>query len=397
MDSVARPRAAPSPPSTAASSTVPTVARTASTPPARLSRRIVLHVVALLATAIGLYFVWPKLLEVFSQWPQLTQIHWWWFVVMIAAEVASLVSLWALLRLTLHVPGWFRVSAPQLAGNAFSRIVPGGAAAGGALQYDMLRWSGLDGAQVATGLATASLIGTATLTALPVLALPAMLAGVPIARGLRTAALLGLGVFVVMVLAGALLLTLDGPLRFAARCLQRVRNAVFRRRPPITNLPDRLITARDLLRHVLGRSWHKAILAAAGNWLLDFLALMAAVAATGARPRPSLVLLAYVVAAVLGMIPITPGGLGFVEAGLASTLVLAGVPSGQAALATLAYRLVSYWLPLPAGVIAYGLHRRRYAGRRGQAPAEPDPPISSEMSVTSDGSGVSTDTGTPKS
>jgi uncharacterized protein (TIRG00374 family) len=308
------------------------------------------------------------------------------------------------------------VAAPQLAGNAFSRIVPGGAAAGGALQYDMLRGAGLDGATVATGLATASLIETATLTALPVLSIPAMLAGVPVARDLRTAAFLGLAIFVIMVLVGALLLTLDGPLRFAARVLQSLRNAILRGRTPIRDLPDRLIMARDLIRHVLGARWHRAILAAAGNWLLDFLALMAAVAATGARPRPTLVLLAYVVAAVLGMIPITPGGLGFVEAGLASTLVLAGVPSGQAALATLAYRLVSYWLPLPAGVAAYALHRRRYGARgrgsaappgrqapaplgvgEGQAPGEARPPSSSERSVTSDGSGVSTETGTPKS
>jgi uncharacterized protein (TIRG00374 family) len=75
------------------------------------------------------------------------------------------------------------------------------------------------------------------------------------------------------------------------------------------------------------------------------------------------VLLAYVVSAVLGMIPITPGGLGFVEAGLTATLVLAGVSAGTAAIATLAYRLVSYWLPLPAGLLAYGLYRRRYGGR----------------------------------
>jgi uncharacterized protein (TIRG00374 family) len=345
------------------------MAEATSPSPRRASRRIVVHVVALLATAIGLYFVWPKLLEVFSQWPQLAQIDWWWFVAMVLAEAGSLVSLWVLLRLTLHVRGWLVVAAPQLAGNAFSRIVPGGAAAGGALQYDMLRTSGLDGPQVATGLATASLIGTATLTALPVLSVPAMAAGVPIARDLRTAAFLGLAVFVVMVLGGVLLLTLDGPLRLVARVLQAARNAVLRRRRPITDLPDRLITARDLIRHVLGKQWHRAILAAAGNWLLDFLALMAAVAATGARPRPSLVLLAYVVAAVLGMIPITPGGLGFVEAGLAATLVLAGVPSGQAALATLAYRLVSFWLPLPAGVVAYGLHRRRFGTGPSATPA----------------------------
>jgi len=138
---------------------------------------------------------------------------------------------------------------------------------------------------------------------------------------------------------------------------------VRRKRPRVQGLPDRLVRERDLVRDHLGSRWWVAVLAAVGNWLLDFAALLAALVALGSRPRPSLVLLAYVVSAVLGMIPITPGGLGFVEAGLTATLVLAGVSAGDAAIATLAYRLVSYWLPLPAGLLAYGLYRRRYGGR----------------------------------
>jgi uncharacterized protein (TIRG00374 family) len=60
------------------------------------------------------------------------------------------------------------------------------------------------------------------------------------------------------------------------------------------------------------------------------------------------------------MIPITPGGLGIVEASLSGFLVLAGVDSGAAVLATLAYRLASYWLPLLAGPVAYAAFKRRY-------------------------------------
>jgi uncharacterized protein (TIRG00374 family) len=59
-------------------------------------------------------------------------------------------------------------------------------------------------------------------------------------------------------------------------------------------------------------------------------------------------------------VPITPGGLGIVEAGMTGTLALAGVPAGAAAVAVLAYRLASYWLPLPAGAIAWLVHRRRF-------------------------------------
>jgi hypothetical protein len=58
------------------------------------------------------------------------------------------------------------------------------------------------------------------------------------------------------------------------------------------------------------------------------------------------------------MIPLTPGGLGFVEAGLAATLAVSGIGAGEALLATLAYRLFSFWLPIPVGAVAYLVHRR---------------------------------------
>ena len=46
------------------------------------------------------------------------------------------------------------------------------------------------------------------------------------------------------------------------------------------------------------------------------------------------------------------------EAGLTATLALAGIAAGDALLATLAYRLFSFWLPIPAGAVAYLVHRR---------------------------------------
>lgn len=64
------------------------------------------------------------------------------------------------------------------------------------------------------------------------------------------------------------------------------------------------------------------------------------------------------------MIPVTPGGLGLVEASLSGFLVLAQVDASQAVLATLGYRLASYWLPLCAGPVAYALFRIRYRSRQ---------------------------------
>jgi uncharacterized protein (TIRG00374 family) len=135
---------------------------------------------------------------------------------------------------------------------------------------------------------------------------------------------------------------------------------VLSKRTPQVGLPRRLIRERNEVREVLGARWWEALLLSAGRWVLDYLTLLTALTAVHADPRPSTVLLAFCAAQFLGTLPLTPGGLGFVEAGLTGTLALAGVPAGAAVVATLGYRLVSFWLPIPAGGVAALLHRRRY-------------------------------------
>jgi len=86
------------------------------------------------------------------------------------------------------------------------------------------------------------------------------------------------------------------------------------------------------------------------------------------------VLLAYSAAGIVTLFPVTPGGLGIMEASLSGLLILAGVRVGDAFLATLAYRIASYWLPLLTGPPAYLLFRHRY-GRpapRRATPGEAD-------------------------
>jgi uncharacterized protein (TIRG00374 family) len=80
----------------------------------------------------------------------------------------------------------------------------------------------------------------------------------------------------------------------------------------------------------------------------------------------------YAAANVIALVPITPGGLGIVEASLGGLLILAGVRGSDAFLATLAYRLASYWLPLSAGLPAYMLFRHHY-GRGASRPARTHP------------------------
>ncbi len=334
-------------------------------------RRVIVRAIFLILTLFSLYVLWPSLLKVFSAWPDLLTIQPGWFVVMFVAEIASFACAWALQRLALRTAKWFAIATAQISGNAFSRIVPGGAAAGAAIQFRLLVTSGLDPTTIGTGLTATTFISSATLFALPVLALPAIIFGAPAPKGLVQSAWLGAALFVLAVAVGAVLLSADRPLMWVGRMIERVQNRMHKDHPPKTGVPETLVRERNAVRATLGDRWWLALLTAWGNWLLDYLALLAAVAAVGARPRPALVLLAYVAAAVLGMIPITPGGLGFVEAGLSATLVLAGVSPPDAVLATLAYRLVSYWLPLVAGPFAYLAHRHRYVGRT-EEPAASD-------------------------
>ena len=75
-------------------------------------------------------------------------------------------------------------------------------------------------------------------------------------------------------------------------------------------------------------------------------------------------LLAFCAAQVLAQIPVTPGGLGFVEAGLTACSRSPASPAGNAVLATFAYRLFSYWLPLPLGLLGLALQRAPVASAR---------------------------------
>jgi uncharacterized protein (TIRG00374 family) len=296
---------------------------------------------------------------------------------MFVSELVSFACAIALLRLVLRTRQWFSVVAALTAGNAVTNVLPAGDVAGAGVQYQMFAMGGIDADQAAGGLAASSIIGLAGLFMLPVFVLPAIIAGVPVSPGLEHAAYLGIGGFVLIVSSCALLLTSDRALRNLAGALQWLLNAVLRRRTRTTDLRARLLGERDLVRADLGRRWWEAVLLVGGRIGLDYAALLCALRATGARPNPSLVLLAYAATAVIALVPLTPGGLGIVEASLSGLLVLAKVPSSSAIIATLAYRLVTYWLPIIAGGGIYVVFRHRFGpvrfGASHRPPDRPDP------------------------
>jgi len=316
--------------------------------------------VLLAVTAVSLYLLAPALLEVFGAFDRLDEFNPLWYVAMVGLQIGSYACMWGVQKIATRAERIGPVVTSQLASNAFGRVVPGGVAAAGAMQYAMLTRAGVPAGRAASGMTASSVLVFGILLALPLLSAPALVFGAPVDPGLGRAAVIGGAVFVALFAAGTAAIRWNGPLVAVGRAAQSVRNRVRRSRPPLTGLPQRLLRERDSVTVVLGQRWWEALLLAVGRWVLDYLTLLAALTAVHADPRPSTVLLAFCAAQFLGTLPLTPGGLGFVEAGLTGTLALAGVPAAEAVVATLAYRLVSFWLPIPAGGVAAILHRRNY-------------------------------------
>jgi uncharacterized membrane protein YbhN (UPF0104 family) len=385
--------------------TAPAKVPSADTAVPRASRlQILFRVVMLAVAAIAFYFLLPQLLDVWEQIPKLTAIK-WWFVVILPLEAGSFACQWKLTRTALPQVSWFVAATAQLASNAIAKVVPGGAAVGGATGYRMLSVSGVNRATAGAALAATAIVSNGVLFALPMVAVLGSILTAPVPGDLAVIAWGGALLFLVLFAIVFTLVRFDRPLWAVGHLVERVSGWLIRHViDPVRNWSSRMpmprphrdddpadqgargvpgvagvaaktaapvsrqgptaegfVRQRDIMVSTLGPRWRTALVAAVGNWGLDYLALVAAIyAVTGAKPKLSLVLLAYGAAAVLSMIPITPGGLGFVEAGLTATLVVAGIKPADALLATLAYRVVSYWLPLPAGLVASILFRRRY-------------------------------------
>jgi uncharacterized membrane protein YbhN (UPF0104 family) len=97
---------------------------------------------------------------------------------------------------------------------------------------------------------------------------------------------------------------------------------------------------------------------AIGYWLFDNAVLWATFRAVGEAPPLSVILIAYLIGQLGGLIPI-PGGIGGIEGGLVGTLVVYGAPADATVAAVLAYRLILFWIPLVLGIPAFAAVWRR--------------------------------------
>ncbi|MDE0805302.1 MAG: YbhN family protein [Acidimicrobiales bacterium] len=270
-----------------------------------------------------------------------------------ALEMLALVSYAQLTRSLLPAKqrlGLWRMFRIVLSSLAVNHVVPGGAAAGGVLQYRLLTRSGVDTARASFAMATQSL-GSALM--LNVILWIGLVVSIP-TTGFQP-------LYATAAAVGAVLLAVAA---FAVAALTRGRTRTMRVLASLANRTprldaDRLTTAMgraaDQLT-ALGREPRLAATAigwAATNWLLDAAVLWLFIAAFGHQASIPGLLVAYGLANVLAAVPLSPGGLGVIETTLIVTLVGFGTPRATASLGVAAYRIVQFWLPIPAGAVAW--------------------------------------------
>jgi hypothetical protein len=293
------------------------------------------------------YLLAPSVLGVVAASSRLVEIDWYWLFALLAAQGAVLYLTWVLQRLLIDDgktarPPLALIASTQLVGNAVATAAPFGGAAGTAAQVRALAKRGVDARRATAGIVAFSLLQVASIGALALVGPVMVIFGFSVPATLGRTALLGCAALGVITLLLVLVLRTDR----AADWIGTAVGLVLRRDP--RRIVVMLRRERRHLRRAMagpGRA-PKVLGVALARSIADYLCLLAAVAAVSATPRPPLVLLAFVAAAVLRLIPLTPGGLGPVEAALIPLLAAASTTRSGAVLATLAYRIASLWIPL---------------------------------------------------
>lgn len=309
-------------------------------------------IVLFLAVLVIEYLVIPELIGASHNLSLLERLKIGWLIAGIVLEAVSLFT-YALLTRTLlphHRPSISRLFRIDLSTTAVAHVVPGGSAASAGLGYRLLTAEGVAGADAGFTMATQGM-GSAVL--LNIMLWIALVISIPFA-GFHpiylVVALLGM---IALAGFGALIYTFTRGEDAAKRFVRRISRLLPRVKPE--QIEAVLLRIGDSLRR-LGENRDRrrsAIFWAALNWLLDAASLWAFLAALGKYVNPVELFAAYGIANVLAVIPITPGGLGFVEASLPLVLTSFGVVKNVALLGVLGWRLVNFWLPIPVGAISY--------------------------------------------
>jgi uncharacterized protein (TIRG00374 family) len=343
----------------------------------QLDRRRVAMAVAWVAVLVAFaVVVLPRLAGAESTARRLSEGRPSWLALGAALEVVSLAAYVALFRAVFACDacriGWRESYQVTMAANAAGKLFATAGAGSIALTVWALRECGLDGRTVARR----------------IVCIEVLLYGVYM--GALVAAGLGLyagvlsgpappGVTLVPAIFGAAVIALAlSTLGWAKPMEQGLRRAAAHASGRAARWLERAAeapgAAADGIRAAieLVRAQRKVAAFAVAYWAFDVAVLWTGFRAFGSSPSGAVIVMGYFVGWMANVLPI-PGGVGGVEGGMIGTFLAFGVHGSATVLAVLAYRTISYYLPLVPGVIAYGQLRETVAGWRAQAQAPTRP------------------------
>ena len=339
--------------------------------PSRRSRRLRTRVLgggfaAAVVIAVFVFFL-PRIADYRSVWDVVQELSWVDLAILAAATVLNIATFAPPWMTALPGLGFRQALALSQASTAVSIVSPAGAAVGMAGSFAMLRSWGFKSGPVGLAVALVGVWNQLANLTFPIVALALLTAENESHAGLRTTALVGVGVLVV-VLAGFAFGLSSGDRanrvgELAARIANRVRRLL--RRGPVAWGGESFASFRRGTLDLLRRRWHVLTLATLAGNLTVFVVLLACMRTIGiSTDEVTLVeaFAAWALVRVLGLLPLTPAGLGVVELGLSGALVAFGASNADAVAATLLYRFLTVVPTLGLGLGAaatWRTHARR--------------------------------------
>lgn len=328
-------------------------------------------VLSLGVVALIFGFFFPKVANYGQVWDTITAMTMIELVTRGAAAAWNLASYWPMLA---SVQPGLRVreaAVANLSSTAVSNTLPGGGALGVGVTMTMQRSWGIPVASTALATVVSGIWNNFVKLGLPVVALGLLAVSGGAGAALTTAAVVGLAVLVGAIAAFALLLRSETMAARIGVLAGRVASAVRRplRKSPVTAWDERAVAFRADIVVLLERRWLLITATTLISHLSLFAVLLVALRHVGVSNDEvdwQHVLAAFAFVRLLSAVPITPGGLGLVELGLAASLG-SGLPDGtknQIAAAVLLYRALTWLAPIPLGVGCWLYWRSNTSWRR---------------------------------
>jgi len=246
-----------------------------------------------------------------------------------------------------------------------SNAVPAGGALGLALQYAMLNSYGVPGAVATSGIAITSVWSIFITLVLPILGVLAALTTGAVQQAWVIAGIVGVIAIAAAIVVFWLVLRSESSAKAVGRVAGRIATPITKRMEKSPDITDSIMHFRGEIVEVVKARW---LWISVSNLLVSisqFAVLYIAVRAVGGGQASGFSIFAgfaaFSISRLASMIPVTPGGLGTVDAALIGLLVAFGLDQSTALAGALVWRCATFIPQVLLGVGTFVWWRARQA------------------------------------